>query len=38
MGKYTKDNAIFGVPADKNPQVLCGSKSVASGDTLAVQL
>ena len=38
MGKYTKDNAIIGVPADKHPQVLCQSKSVASGDTLAVQL
>lgn len=38
MGKYTKDNAIIEVPADKNPQVLCKGKSVASGDTLAVQL
>ena len=38
MGKYTKDNAIMGVPADKNPQVLCEGESVASGDTLAVQL
>lgn len=38
MGKYTKDNAIIGVPADKNPQVLCGSKSVASSDTLTVRL
>lgn len=33
-----KDNAIIGVPADKIPQVLCEGKSVASGDTLAVQL
>lgn len=33
-----KDNAIMGVPADKHPQVLRKSKSVASGDTLAVQL
>ena len=33
-----KDNSIIGVPADKNPQVLCEGKSVASGDTLAVQL
>ena len=38
MGKYTKDNAIIEVTADKHPQVLCESKSVASGDTLAVQL
>ena len=38
MGKYTKDNAIIGVPAEKHPQVLCESKSVASGDTLTVQL
>ena len=38
MGKYTKDNAIIEVPADKNPQVLCKGKSVASSDTLAVRL
>ena len=38
MVKYTKDNAIIEVPADKHPQVLCKGKSVASGDTLAVQL
>ena len=38
MGKYTKDNAIIGVPAHKDAQVLCESKSVASGDTLAVRL
>lgn len=38
MVNYTKDNAIIGVPAEKHPQVLCESKSVASGDTLAVQL
>ena len=38
MVKYTKNNAIIGVPADKDPQVRCESKSVASGDTLAVQL
>ena len=38
MVNYTKNNFIFGVPADKNPQVLRESKSVASGDTLAVQL
>ena len=37
MGKYTKDNAIIEVPADKDPQVLCESKSVASSDTLAVR-
>lgn len=38
MGKYTKDNAIIEVPAHKDAQVLCESKSVASSDTLAVQL
>ena len=38
MGKYTKDNAIMGVPAHKDAQVFCESKSVAIGDTLAVQL
>ena len=38
MGKYTKDNAIIGVPAHKDAQVLRKGKSVASGDTLAVQL
>lgn len=38
MVNYTKNNFIKGVPADKHPQVLCESKSVASGDTLAVQL
>ena len=37
MGKYTKDNAIMGVPAHKDAQVLCESESVASGDTLAVK-
>ena len=38
MGKYTKDNAIIGVTAEKHPQVICDSKSVAGGDTLAVRL
>ena len=38
MVNYTKNNFINEVPADKNPQVLCGSKSVASRDTLAVRL
>ena len=33
-----KDNAIISVPADKDPQALREGKSVASGDTLAVQL
>lgn len=38
MVNYTKNNFIIEVPADKNPQVLREGKSVASGDTLAVQL
>lgn len=38
MVNYTKNNFIMGVPADKDPQVLREGKSVASGDTLAVQL
>ena len=38
MVNYTKNNFIKGVPADKDPQVLRQGKSVASGDTLAVQL
>ena len=38
MVNYTKNNFIFGVPADKHPQVLRESKSVASDDTLTVQL
>ena len=38
MVNYTKNNFIMGVPADKDPQALREGKSVASGDTLAVQL
>ena len=38
MVYYTKNNFIMGVPADKDPQVLREGKSVASGDTLTVQL
>ena len=38
MVNYTKNNFINEVPADKHPQVLRKGKSVASGDTLAVQL
>ena len=38
MVTNSKDNAMIGVPADKDPQVLREGKSVASGDTLAVRL
>ena len=38
MVTNSKDNAMIGVPADQDPQVLREGKSVASGDTLAVQL
>ena len=38
MVNYTKNKFIMGVPADKDPQVLREGKSVASADTLAVQL
>ena len=38
MVNYTMNNFIKGVPADKHPQVLRAGKSVASVDTLAVQL